>query len=195
VGLVVKTRFQFRRAWTINCVILLAISACSDSPQQRLSEAILRGDIAAVVPLLDDPNVDVNWRHPETGTALSDAAAHDQAAIVQLLLQRGADPNIASDENMTPLHSAAYHGYVDIVRMLVASGAGVNARETRYGFTPLGYAAHNGHTQAIKVLLDAGADQVPIKDGRTPILIAQQRGHPDAANALMFHGQATDAAR
>jgi hypothetical protein len=192
---VVRLDRSIRGLWTVACVVFLAIAGCTDSPQQRLSGAVLRGDINTVASLLDDPHVDINWRHPAAGSVLGTAAAHDQMPIVQLLLQRGADPNIASDENMTPLHSAAYHGYAGIVQLLIDAGADVNATETRYGFTPLGYAARHGHIDAIKLLLDAGARQAPVKDGRTPIRVAEQYGQLDAANLLRVYGRSTDAAR
>jgi ankyrin repeat protein len=192
---VVRQDPRIRGLWMVACVVFLASAGCTDSPQQRLSAAVLRGDINTVASLLDDPHVDINWRHSASGSALGTAAAHGHMPIVQLLLQRGADPNVASDENMTPLHSAAYHGYAGIVHLLIDAGADVNATETRYGFTPLGYAARHGHIGVIRLLVEAGARQTPFKDGRTPIRVAEQYGQLDAANFLRAYGRSTDVAR
>ena len=171
--------------------VLALVAACSEAPQGLLNSTILRGDVAAIEKLLDDPRVDVNWHTPKTGSALGVAAAYaqpNQGAIVRLLLRRGANPNIATDENMTPLHSAAYHGYADIVKVLIDAGAEVNTAESRYGFTPLAYAARSGSVEVIKLLIDAGADRaIQVENGRTPIAVAGQYGNLEAVNTLTFY--------
>jgi ankyrin repeat protein len=169
--------------------LIVVASACTESPQEQLLTAALRGDVFRVESLLNEQDAEVNWRAPRTGNhALGIAAAHNQAAIVRLLMERGADPNIATLENMTALHSAAYHGYVDIARMLIEAGADVDTAESRYGFTPLAYAARNGHVEVIKLLLNAGARrEIAVKDGRRPLDVARQYRHPEAASVLMTY--------
>jgi ankyrin repeat protein len=167
----------------------MAVIGCVERPQQQLISAALRGDLARVQRLLEQPHVDVNWQTPLTGkSALQQAAMQNQVAIVRLLLQRGANPDIATPEHQTPLQLAAYSGGTEVVQLLLEAGADPNIAETVNGYTALVSAARNGHIAVIRTLLEAGADPtVPGKDGRMAYQVARQYDHSEAEQLLRPH--------
>lgn len=168
----------------------LFITSCgaesSASKQYELIPAVLRGDTAAVMSLINEANVDVNWRAGGTGTtALISASAHSKIEIAKVLLTRGADPNGPGKDQSTPLQVAAYHGNVEILQMLIAAGAQPNIAESRYGYTPLAYASMKGHIEVVRLLLAAGADvNQSIYDGRTPMQLAAGHGYAEVVKLL-----------
>lgn len=187
-----RLRFFWRlRSVGFFLVVLSALSGCNERPPQyQMIPAVLDGDMGKVRTLLDDTaHVNINWRAGGDGeTALIVAAGHNKIAIAKLLLARGADPNIATDENNTPLQAAAYHGFTEMVKLLIEAGADVNAAETRYGHSPLMMAARKGHGDVVKLLLDAGADRnATTKDSRSASTLAQQNGHLELAQLLLFY--------
>lgn len=110
---------------------------------------------------------------------------------VEALLAAGAEVNTASRDSMkvTPLHSAAAAKQLAIARVLIAHGASVNATQAESGFTPLHEAALNGDIELAKLLLEHGAEiNAKMKDGKTPLAFALDRGQPEMAAFLRGRG-------
>ena len=69
-------------------------------------------------------------------------------------------------------------------RALLARGARVNSRSQR-GCSALGMAAEAGLAEVVLLLLKAGAEvDAATEDGMTPLMLASQNGHGDAAREL-----------
>jgi len=136
----------------------LAFGAQSATPADKadaLSDAVRKGDAAAVKKLLDE-GVDVNTKFRYNRTALSFAADRGHVEVVKLLLDRGADVN-AKDTfyNATALVWAVNPAmerkpqHADVVRLLLQHGA-LGKDDALMGAVSAGDAA------TTKVILDEG---------------------------------------
>ena len=146
-----------------------------------LAYAAGEGDIGRVRSLLSagaDPNCQ-DGKRPSWSTALSMAAMNSHIEIVRLLLDKGADPNRA-------IVSAAAVGETSVLRLLIERGANIRSEE---GNLALLNAAEDGHLNCVKVLVNNGADvSARDYDGKTPLLLAQTKGHPVVADYLINAG-------
>jgi ankyrin repeat/protein kinase domain-containing protein 1 len=71
------------------------------------------------------------------------------------------------------------------VRLLLEHGALVNARQ-HGGWTPIHAAAQNGDRAMVELLLRHHADRKPANDdGKTPAMIAREKGHEELARMLL----------
>ena len=145
------------------------------------------GPVDALKAWLDaggDANDDTHDKSPQCKhTLLSYAAMGGNCDAVRLLLARGADPNKAeADSGLTPLHRAARRGRTGAASLLLLAGAAVDAR-TRV-LLPEGAAQQSGNYR------DEGAERV---SGRTPLILAVCRGHPDVLRLLLSRGADPDA--
>ncbi len=109
---------------------------------------------------------------------------------IRRLLERGADPNAENEAKMTPLHEAAEY-CPEAIPILLKYGADPYAREEG-GLTPLHIAALRGSVEAVKALM---LHTVNIRDNknRTPLHLALEYEHCDAALPLLQHGADIDA--
>jgi ankyrin repeat protein len=107
---------------------------------------------------------DLNAKDKAGFTPLVEVLRRNDMSSVRALFQLGLDPNSREESGRTLLEWAAFQGNVELVRILIEAGADVNAS----------YKAQN-------------------KQGWTPLLLAAQMGHRDAANALIKAG--ADASR
>ena len=165
----------------------IAASGCSESPENQFLSAVTRNDVALVVRVLGDCQVDVNYQTRLTGeTALATAAGLGYVEIVRLLLDRGAEINVRNSKGMTPLLMAAHGGRTEIVSMLIKAGADVDTPEREYGFTPLIVASSKGHAETVEALLDAGADEnIRANNGLTALQLARDSGHEAVVKLLV----------
>ncbi len=110
-------------------IVVLAQAAPPSDKAEALSDAVRKGDAAAVKKLLDE-GVDVNTKYRYDRTPLSFACDRGHLEVVKLLLERGADVN-AKDTfyNATPLNWAASPAmarkpqHAEIVGLLLKRGA------------------------------------------------------------------------
>lgn len=108
---------------------------------------------------------------------IHDAARKGDANKVKAILQ--ADPKAVSakDKNGdTPLHVAALHGQLAAAQALLDAGADVNAKNNYGPFTPgdLGQQfSSNNHQDPVVLLRAHGVDQRDMKNGYTPLDLAE----------------------
>ncbi len=157
------------------------------------SDALQRGDIAAIHrKVLDDSNY-ILERDYIGGTPLLNAIAFDNLELVQFLLKHGADPNVAVDDGYTCLLTAIESDAdesTQIVAELVHAGANIHTAGTN-GWTPLHMAAARGHLEKARLLIRAGADvnrRKEIDASETPLMEAAFAGQPSTVLLLLEHG-------
>lgn len=166
-----------------------------ESAEARMRDAIERGDVAAVVALLDEWPIDQQLSHPklgpETAPPLIYALMKRQPAVTQALLDRGASVSLTRPGGQSALWWAASEGDAAMVAALIAKGADPNVCD-RFGGSPLHQAVRGG-AAAVKVLLDAGAKMdAPYQDGRTPLWFAAYEGRKDVVELLLDRGSPID---
>ncbi len=137
--------------------------------------AVRNRDIKGVVRIMK--------RHGYTNLHL--AVIECKISKIQRLLERGADPNAETEEKMAPLHYAAEY-CPEAIPILLKHGADPYARDEG-GLTPLHIAALEGSVEAVKALIHT---DVNIRDNknRTPLHLALEYEHCDAALLLLQHG-------
>ena len=111
--------------------------------RERLVQALLRGDRAAVRALID------GRRDPEL---MFEAARRDNAEALEILLENGMPVDIADARNTRALHHAAAANALRAAAFLIEHGAEIDPREASYGGTPIGWASHGDHAAMIDLL-------------------------------------------
>jgi hypothetical protein len=177
---------------------------CADAATfQRIHNAFVQGDLAALRAAVDDPAVVPNGPMPDAiGPCLIYAIYHSPLTFIQTLVDLGADPNVPVDDGFPPLIAALVTGrdepgatkrrdVDDVLRMLLAAGADPNQRGVN-DYTALHTAVAERQALAVQMLLDAGADpeqRTRIDDYETPLQLAQRTGLTEIAAILARRGQ------
>lgn len=147
---------RFSAAWVVIITALMLVS-CADDNAENLALVAKRGDLEAVVRLLESGvNVDTedNKHH---ATALMWAAHEGYPDIVRLLIEHGAEIDKRKATNETALWFAAQKGHLEAVKVLVQHGADINIIGWEDG-SALDIARKNGHLEIADYLRQAGAD-------------------------------------
>lgn len=127
------------------------------------------------------------------GGPIHDAARKGDAKKVKLLL--ASDPKLVNDRDNngdTPLHLAALHNQLAVAQDLLNAGADVNAKNGYGAFTPedLGSVlTSTNHKDPVSLLTVHGIDQIDMKNGYTPLHLAEFAvGHKKMAELLVSKG-------
>jgi ankyrin repeat protein len=168
---------------------LFVASMLAFASDGRLSEAVMRGDRAAVTSLLKE-GVDIDGAQGDGSTALHWAAFNDDLETTKALLAAGANVRVTTREGgITPLFMACTNGNPAIIEALLKAGADVNAVKPN-GTTALMLAAASGSAPAVKMLLDRGA-KVNVKEsvhGQTALMFAAALNRDAVIDVLLTKG-------
>lgn len=136
--------------------------------------------------LLRDPNAE----DKDGFTPLAFAIHRRQIERINYLLKdRGADPE-RKCQDKTPLMHAVHEHCTDAILILHECWPELNLEEEdSRGQTALVIAAEDGDCEMIEALVGLGARlDVPLADGRTPLMCAAGNGRVSAVNTLLRHG-------
>lgn len=146
-----------------------------------------------LVELLIQSGADVEGPpKPDGWTPSFSAVRNSHTDILRLLLAHGADVNAKEKFGWSLLHYAA--SKPDITRLLLNKGALVNVRTTGSGATPLHVAAGGRHEDrdyktVAELLISHGANvNAKDRDGKTPLILAQESGNVEIVEHLRKHG-------
>ena len=110
---------------------------------------------------------------------LIQAIKNDDVAGVRDAVARGADLKGVNELGQTPLIKAVHYGYkMEVVEALIQEGADVNyapPTSSSAGIAPLHEALRGGNLPMVKVLLRRGANPNLVSQGKTPLMLAQNR--------------------
>lgn len=172
----------------------------SDIEHQNLagSTALLRAvamNRRRTAKALLDAGADANRTNKKGVAPLAAAAFNGNERAVKMLLEAGAAPQEREATGKGAVVYAAAKGFAAVVRLLLDAGVEVDAR---YGnqLTALMWAA--GHSndvpaieglETVELLLSRGAGVDLVDDrGRTALMIAAERGHPEIVARLLQAG-------
>ena len=168
------------KIFALLCVLLLPALA-SAGAYEDMEEALIHGDTAVVIKLLDR-GMDVNTVDRTGDTLLILAVRRNMPELVDYLIKRRARLNNRNRNGETALSIAAFTGKLAYVQRLVEAGAEVNF----YGWPPLIYAAFNGHTAIVEYLLKRGAEiDAKTENGSSALYFAARNGHLEMISLLL----------
>lgn len=149
-----------------------------------------------VVRTLMDAKAPLGFSTWENEPPLLAAAARGQWLVVDALLEAGLDPDQVDRSGQTALMKAAAGGHEKAVASLLRLGAAPDLAD-RIGWTALMHAAahpSSGSVTAIRDLARSGAalDRRAGPNGKTPLMIAAEKGNELATDELLRSGALAD---
>lgn len=156
----------------LNNIKLVKGKELYDTLYAALNDTLNPNDYVKVFKILEDPDIDVNWKNDEGKTPLMLATLYGKIEIVRLLIKAGANVNAKNKDGSTALKWTVSNNYNEIAKLLIAAGANVNEQDDQ-GNTILIWAARCDCTEIVKLLIANGA-KVNVKDdiGSTPLMYA-----------------------
>jgi len=142
--------------------------------------------VAQVLQGLLDAGMSPEARY-DSSPPLYKAVQGRSIVLTRMLLKAGADVNARGILQRTPLMTVREPA---IARLLLEAGADLTLRQDSYGakYTALQIAVDENLPEIVDVLLQAGADVNEVQDGRTPLMIAAEKGHLAIAQRLLARG-------
>ncbi len=148
-----------------------APSAQEISQYRGLHAAVARGDISAVLRLVQQKRKSVNARDPHGRTPLMVAGYKKDLAIATALIAAGADVNARDSQAYDLITIAAVANDVPMLKLAIASGGNTGLVTSPYDGTALIAAAHLGHVEVVQTLIDAKAPLDHVNNLRWTALI------------------------
>ena len=149
-----------------------------------------------VARMLMEAKAPLGFSSWENEPPLHAAAARGQSLVAEALLEAGLDPDQADRSGQTALMKAAASGHEKTVASLLRLGAAPDVAD-RAGWTALMHAAahpSSGSVPAIRDLVRTGAavNRRAGPDGKTPLMIAAEKGNELATDELLRSGAQAD---
>ncbi|VDC01534.1 unnamed protein product [Peniophora sp. CBMAI 1063] len=142
-----------------------------------------------IISLLIDYGAAIDALADDDATPLACAVMFHQREAASLLLARGAIVNASDRAKAVVLYAAAGTDDVDTAQVLIRLGVDVNTRFANENETALHVAAESGRSRLVEVLLRHGADvKARTTGGKTPLLLASERGHRNVVTMLLESG-------
>ncbi|KAL4230991.1 hypothetical protein ACF0H5_011364 [Mactra antiquata] len=155
---------------------------------QMLWDNIQKGDVSAVVNLLENGTINLEERNENGQTFLMVACKQGEISLVRELMEARIDPNATDNDNWTALLYAAKDGYLEICIELLERGADIEHRDL-CNWTALMWAAYNGQEVVVQELLERGADpNVKAEYNMSCLGWASGRGHVSVVKCLLEKG-------
>jgi len=148
-----------------------APSAQEISQYRGVHAAVARGDISAVLRLVQQKRKAVNARDPHGRTPLMVAGYKRDVAIATALVAAGADVNARDSQAYDLITIAAVANDVPMLKLAIASGGNTGLITSPYDGTALIAAAHLGHVEVVQTLIDAKAPLDHVNNLRWTALI------------------------
>mmetsp|Transcript_6911 Transcript_6911/g.17553 ORF Transcript_6911/g.17553 Transcript_6911/m.17553 type:complete len:393 (-) Transcript_6911:283-1461(-) len=148
-----------------------------------------RGNLPAVLHLLDSGLANVNERDSGGRTPLHLAAISGSQALMLELLRRGADADAVDKQGKSPLHWAVAAGDLLAVEALSRRPDVDVNRAFCSGETSLHIAVYLEHVETVDLLISHSADCCSIdRQGRTPLHVAATVGNVVIIQKLLAKG-------
>jgi ankyrin repeat protein len=162
----------------------------------RALQVAAQGGHVDVVRTLMEAKAPLGFSPWENEPPLHAAAARGQLQVAEALLEAGLDPDQADRSGQTALMKAAASGHEKTVASLLRLGAAPDVAD-RAGWTALMHAAahpSSGSVPAIRDLVRTGAavNRRAGPDGKTPLMIAAEKGNELATDELLRSGAQPD---
>ncbi|KAL8895572.1 MAG: hypothetical protein Q9207_008115 [Kuettlingeria erythrocarpa] len=141
--------------------------------------------------LLQENEVDVNWKGSSGLSALHLAAMNGKVVCAEFLLEHGADIECEGDGGHTPLMSAISHGSITTAWLLVESGADTRA-DARAGEAPFVMVDWASPIPFLELLLIHGADVNTQGYRGTQLILRAEEDDVETARWLLEKGAAVD---
>ncbi len=168
--------------------LFLALSAPA-WPQQDIFDLMRKGDVQAVMSLVEKTPGLVDAREGQGMTPLHYAVYGKDTRLIRFLIDKGASLEAVNASVKTPLHIAAINDQSEAAAVLLERGAKVEARDD-YGRTALILCARErGQAATGRVLIAAGADVNAVdRFGSSALELAAWRGKKDFVDLLLDRG-------
>lgn len=165
------------------------VNARNEGGENVLFEMATRGEInTKIAALILDAGIDISYRHPSYGTALSWAANCGRVELVRMLIDRGADVNAGLKKNESPIVQAMMGGHHEIVKILFNAGADVNSKNFG-GWGLLEYASEQKDEELVQAILDRQKTaEKSNKDVGEALSEAAQKGNISMLQLLLKNG-------
>ncbi|XP_060576340.1 kinase D-interacting substrate of 220 kDa B-like [Ruditapes philippinarum] len=155
---------------------------------QMLWENIRKGDLSAVVNLLENGTINLEERDENGQTFLMVACQQGEISLARELLDAGIDPNATDNDNWTALLYAAKDGHLEICIELLERDADIEHRDL-CNWTALMWASYKGRDEVVQELLDRDADpNIKAEHNMSCLGWASGRGHLGVVKALVEKG-------
>lgn len=133
-------------------ILALVVSIAGQLPADPIHTAAEKGDLTAVIKIIEGDPEAVNAQTPGGSTPLHIAVGCKNGEMISFLLASGADANLCTTEGYSPLHWAAFFNAGQAAELLIEKGARIEAK-SRTGVTPLQLALTENSPDVAEIII------------------------------------------